>query len=150
MFKFTGNLIVVPWDFSEMSLAALKQSLAMTSDRNKLHVVHVGPTLGGDASVYAFQAVTEQEIQEDAARTFQQTIAKHPELLGVKLITLFGDPGTTLTDYAAEIGADLIVISSHGRTGFRRYLIGSVAERVVRLAKMSVLVLKGDNKPSPS
>lgn len=150
MLKFTGKLIVVPWDFSEMSLAALKRCLAMAGDRNKIRVVHVGQTFAGDASVYAFHAITDKEIQEDADKTFQQTIAKYPELVGIKLTTLFGDPGTIVSDYADEIKADLIVISSHGRTGITRFLIGSVAERVVRLAKVPVLVLKGDDKSSTS
>lgn len=151
MLKFTGKLIVVPWDFSEMSLAALKRCLAMVEgDRNKICVVHVAHNFVGDVSVYALHGVTDKEIQEDAAKTFQQTTAKHPELVGIELTTLFGDPGTILSDYAEEIKADLIVISSHGRTGITRFLIGSVAERVARLAKVPVLVLKGGDRSSTS
>ena len=54
----------------------------------------------------------------------------------------FGDPGHGITDYAEEVGADVIVMPSHGRTGLRRLLIGSVAERVLRLAHCPVLVLR--------
>jgi nucleotide-binding universal stress UspA family protein len=53
-----------------------------------------------------------------------------------------GDPGHEIADCAAEIGADLVVISSHGRKGVKRLLIGSVAERVVRLSHCPVLVLR--------
>jgi nucleotide-binding universal stress UspA family protein len=52
-----------------------------------------------------------------------------------------------LVKTAAETGADVLVVGSHGRTGLKRLLIGSVAERVVRLAECSVLVARG---PAPS
>ena len=146
MLKFSGNLIVVPWDFSEMSVAALKHSLAMAGHRSKLRVVHVAQVNAGFESEYAAYAITEQEIQNEIVKSFQQATTNHPELAGIEMITLFGDTGTILTDYADEIGADLIVISSHGRTGLTRLLIGSVAERVVRLARVPVLVLKGHGK----
>jgi nucleotide-binding universal stress UspA family protein len=54
----------------------------------------------------------------------------------------FGDPGQRITAYAEEVGADVIVMPSHGRTGLKRLLLGSVAERVLRLAHCPVLVLK--------
>jgi nucleotide-binding universal stress UspA family protein len=65
-----------------------------------------------------------------------------PKYDGIQMHIEIGDPGLRVTDYAQEIGADLIVIPSHGRTGLRRLLIGSVAERIVRLAHCPVLVLR--------
>ena len=59
---------------------------------------------------------------------------------------VIGDPGHEITEYAEEIGASLIITPSHGRTGLSRLLIGSVAERVVRLAKCPVMVLKSKHK----
>ena len=61
---------------------------------------------------------------------------------GIHCATASGDPGHEIVKYAEEIDADLIVIPSHGRTGLTRLLIGSVAERVVRLAHCPVLVLR--------
>jgi nucleotide-binding universal stress UspA family protein len=58
------------------------------------------------------------------------------------LEVLVGDPGHEIADLAVRQRADLIVLPSHGRTGIRRLLIGSVAERVVRLAHCPVLVLR--------
>jgi nucleotide-binding universal stress UspA family protein len=49
-----------------------------------------------------------------------------------------------LVEVSAEIAADLIVVGSHGRTGFRRWFMGSVAERTVRLASQSVVVARGE------
>ncbi len=55
---------------------------------------------------------------------------------------LIGDPGHEIANYAEELDAGLVVVASHGQTGLRHLLLGSVAERVVRLAKCPVLVLK--------
>lgn len=143
MLKFTGNCLVVPWDFSDMALAALKTSAAMVDDRSKLKIIHVGQIPTATEPTVIWDTITEQSIQEFAAKNFQKTIAEHPELAGLELITLFGDPGFAITDYAQEINAELIVISSHGRRGLSRLFMGSVAERVVRLAQVPVLVLRG-------
>ena len=61
----------------------------------------------------------------------------------MKIDVEIGDPGHRIADVAAKLGADLIVMPSHGRTGIERMLIGSVAERVLRLAHCPVLVLRG-------
>ena len=55
---------------------------------------------------------------------------------------LFGDPGYEIGRFAEEKNAGLVVISSHGRQGISRLLLGSVAERVVRLSPCPVLVLR--------
>jgi len=57
---------------------------------------------------------------------------------------LRGSPAAAIVAHAAELEADLIVVGSHGHTGIRHALIGSVAERIVREAGCSVLVVKGD------
>jgi nucleotide-binding universal stress UspA family protein len=143
MLTFTGNCMIVPWDFSEMALNALKTSVAMVSDRSKIKVVHVGQIPTATEPTVIWDTITEQSIQEYASQNFQKTVAEHAELSGLELVTLFGDPGFAITDYAQEIGAELIVISSHGRRGLTRLFMGSVAERVVRLAHVPVLVLRG-------
>ena len=53
-----------------------------------------------------------------------------------------GNPGLEIAEFAEEIGAALIVIPSHGYHGVKRWILGSVAERVIRHAKCSVLVLR--------
>jgi nucleotide-binding universal stress UspA family protein len=63
---------------------------------------------------------------------------------GVSLETIVreGDPRATIVDEAAEWGADLIVVGSHGRTGVKRWLVGSVANAVVSHAPCSVEVVR--------
>jgi nucleotide-binding universal stress UspA family protein len=61
---------------------------------------------------------------------------------GLQFAVRFGDPGHEIVNFADEAQAGLIVMPSHGRTGFAHILLGSVAERVVRLAPCPVLVLR--------
>jgi nucleotide-binding universal stress UspA family protein len=67
---------------------------------------------------------------------------KDAKYCGIKVHVCHGDPGTEIAKHAEHIKADLVIISSHGRRGWKKLLIGSVAERVVRLAHCSVFVLK--------
>jgi len=62
-------------------------------------------------------------------------------LKSLQIDILFGDAGHEIAKLAERQGAELIVLPSHGRTGIKRLLIGSVAERVVRLAHCPVLIL---------
>jgi nucleotide-binding universal stress UspA family protein len=78
---------------------------------------------------------------EEAKKAIRQRLsdAKYKDM---PLTILVGNPGHCIVDFANEQQADLIVIPSHGRTGIARMLMGSVAERVVRLAHCPVLVLR--------
>ncbi len=60
----------------------------------------------------------------------------------VEIHTDTGDPAEKICAIAADVDADMIVIGTHGRTGIKRLLIGSVAEKVVRLAGCPVLVVR--------
>ena len=60
----------------------------------------------------------------------------------VRHVLLEGDPAEEIIRHAAEARADLIVMGTHGRTGLARLLMGSVAEKVLRGATCSVLVVK--------
>jgi nucleotide-binding universal stress UspA family protein len=61
---------------------------------------------------------------------------------GIHVTVAIGDAGHEIVALAEKVHADLLVMPSHGRTGLKRLLIGSVAERVVRLAHCPVLVLR--------
>jgi nucleotide-binding universal stress UspA family protein len=75
------------------------------------------------------------------------TIEKEIERVGAKgeASVIDGTPVSAITDQAEEIAAELIVVGTHGRTGFSRLTLGSVAERVVRAASCSVLVVRGND-----
>ena len=59
-----------------------------------------------------------------------------------------GNPGDEIVDYATKIGADLIVMGTHGRRGIRRLLMGSDAELVLRTSAVPVLFVRGQSEPS--
>jgi nucleotide-binding universal stress UspA family protein len=137
--------VVVPFDFSDESVAAVDEALRLVGDAGRIHVLHVmEPIIDVEANLLwanadddARQQLTEKAIREKLAAAKYQ---------GLQLVSAFGDPGHQIADFAESIGADLIVIPSHGRTGIVRLLIGSTAERVVRLAHCRVLVLKASAK----
>lgn len=135
--------IVCAVDFDDSSLAALRQAacLAAASDAT-LHIVHVVPLIpgagevadsvgpGGDASAV-------QRLREIADR----------ELAGVKhevhtKIALHSDIAGNILSTAHEVNADLIVTATHGRSGVAHFLLGSVAETVVRRALCPVLTVR--------
>jgi nucleotide-binding universal stress UspA family protein len=62
--------------------------------------------------------------------------------ISVQHVLLEGEPATEIVQYARDAGIDLIVMGTHGRTGLERLLMGSVAEKVMREAPCSVLVVK--------
>ncbi|EGJ29959.1 universal stress protein UspA family nucleotide-binding protein [Moorena producens 3L] len=67
---------------------------------------------------------------------------KEPLYQGIHINVTIGNPASNIIDYAREQAIDLIVIPSHGYTGLKRFVLGSVAERVVRFAHCPVLVLR--------
>jgi nucleotide-binding universal stress UspA family protein len=143
MNPFQADTVVIPFDFSDMSLAAVRTGVEMTAGDGTVHVIHVmmdwfpSPTVVyGEYKEAEFKAVTleamEKKLQESAIETD-----------GLELHVEIGDPGTEIAEFAKQVDAKLIVIPSHGRRGVQRVLLGSVTERVVRLAHCTVLVLKG-------
>ena len=140
--------IVVPWDFSEMSEHALQVARSMVIDASQLLVIHVDTLVvpaGDPGSIYG---VVSQDTQRDnLVQAFRERVTG-TELADISFEVRFGDPGSEITKYASQMEANLLVISSHGRTGISRLLIGSVAERVVRLSPCPVLVLRNDEDPA--
>ncbi len=129
--------VVVLIDFSEDSEHALDVALKIALRPESLFLVHVTsePSVAGPSVIWDTRDLESllQRMKEAFQKQFNDT--KYQEL---HFMGLFGDPGHNITDYAKEIGAGLIVMPSHGRTGLKRMLIGSVAGRVVRLAHFPV------------
>ncbi len=78
------------------------------------------------------------------AADYLRRVARSEVLKGIPVVTeeMVGAPGPAILDYAASSRTDLIVLCSHGYTGFKRWAIGSVADKVVRHAPMPVLLLR--------
>lgn len=138
----SGKPVVVPWDFSDMSQEALSKAIGLAKDRDLIHVVHVTQLPPVMEPGVVWGSLDEGSIIKHCEDSFQSILKSKPEWSGVHFKVLVGDPGLSITDYAKDHGAELIVISSHGHTGLTRLMLGSVAERVARLAHCPVLVLR--------
>jgi nucleotide-binding universal stress UspA family protein len=133
--------VVVPIDFSDDSLAALEIARDLVDDLAHLHVLHVLPIWEPNEPGVIWDTVDEPSRAQHATEALRRKIDELG-LAGAQIVVHFGDPGHEIADYSQEIQAELIVVSSHGRSGLTRLLIGSTAERVARLAHCPVLVLK--------
>jgi nucleotide-binding universal stress UspA family protein len=133
--------IVGPVDFSEHSIAALKRAATLAGRPENLHVLHVLPFLIPTEPGVVWATVDDAHRIQHALENLRESVGKL-ELGTLELEVRLGDPGQIACDRAEELAAELIVVGSHGRTGLTRMLLGSVAERVVRLAHCPVLVVK--------
>jgi nucleotide-binding universal stress UspA family protein len=136
------NKVVVPLDFSDDAYAAIDVALQLVARPEDVQLVHVLPELAIlDPAEAAWQANDDTHRIEQTKQAIRQRLAdsKYREM---PVSVLIGNPGHRIVEFATAQQADLIVIPSHGRTGIARMLLGSVAERVVRLAHCPVLVLR--------
>lgn len=133
--------VIVPFDFSEHSELALRRALSLVEKPQQLHVLHVLPFLIPTEPGVVWATIDDAHRIQHALETLKEAVEKL-SISGTELEVRLGDPGQIACDRAEELGAELIVVGSHGRTGLTRMLLGSVAERVVRLAHCQVLVVK--------
>lgn len=133
--------IVVPVDFSQASASAIRTALELVNAPNEIHVLHV--TAPPEHFVYGdFPSGADPALWQLHAEEYLSQFVREQNLGPVTQKVLLGDPGIRITDYAAELHADLIVMPSHGYHGLKRLLLGSVTERVLRHAPCEVLVLR--------
>jgi nucleotide-binding universal stress UspA family protein len=141
------KLILAPIDFSDASRAALDVAVDMASRfQAELLVVNVVPAVPDlPSSVSMLKEGAYDQILVDGAGKHLAEIAAAVGLKGVKARTEVGtanDVGMELIRIAEHNHADLIIISTHGMTGWRKIAFGSVAEKVVKEAEVPVLVLR--------
>ena len=133
--------VVVPVDFSDESLAAVDTALELVESPTRVHVIHVLPHLAPTEPGVIWDTIDDASRQDHAEDALRDRLSVE-KYSGIDVVVAIGNPGEEITDFASSINADLIVMPSHGRTGIKRLLIGSVAERVIRLAHCPVLVLR--------
>ncbi|MDO8477730.1 MAG: universal stress protein [Candidatus Rokubacteria bacterium] len=119
--------ILLPTDFSAAAEAAALVATAMARETGaRLHVVHVVPP------------ATDPSLGSEQLTRLGRQLGTG---LALELALLSGRAAREITAYARDKGIDLIVMSTHGRTGVSRTLLGSVAEAVVRLSPCLVLTV---------
>jgi universal stress protein A len=148
--KPTITRILVPTDFSTASDAALGFAKTVAGMFNaSLHLLHVFEdpvvTVGFTEAYAPLPPATRIALVDDAgkqlaARLSEEERARYDATTEV----VSGASAMAIVEYAQDRGIDLIVMGTHGRTGMAHLLIGSVAERVVRLAPCPVLTVHAD------
>jgi nucleotide-binding universal stress UspA family protein len=137
--------ILCPVDFSESSTRALVHGAALARwYEAQLTVLHVVPTFD-PVQVRAELGVPVQFVdpvsREQVVTELRQLLQRAGYSADAGLVAEAGDASTTIVDQALAIRADLIVIGTHGRRGFKRLLLGSVAETVLHEAPCPVLTV---------
>jgi nucleotide-binding universal stress UspA family protein len=139
--------ILCPIDFSEPSHEALSVAVELAGHFDaELTVLHVQPPSALPPDVLALsafdQTAYEAQRSESASRELRDAAAKHvPKGIKLRTEVAEGDPGHEILMTAGQ-DIDLIVIATHGMTGWRHYLYGSVAQRVIQHTPCSVLVVR--------
>jgi nucleotide-binding universal stress UspA family protein len=137
--------ILHPTDFSELCHPAFEFACAFARDfGSKLIVCHVSPPPVTGISNGVVVEIPTGSAEYTLAQLNGVTI--NDPSVNVTHQLAHGDPATEIVRLANEDKADLIVMGSHGRSGLSRLLMGSVAEKVLRMAPCPVLTVK---TPSP-
>lgn len=142
----TPHHILVPTDFSPDAERALEYAMALASALHVrvtlLHVISAVYWATGEVPG-ALSAIVLEELEAAAQQGLEQALQRVRNAgLDGEAIVVHGSPFECIVATARDQGVDLIVMGSHGRTGLQHILLGSVAERVVRLAPCPVLVTR--------
>jgi universal stress protein A len=139
--------IVVPIDFSETSDAALDTAIAYAAfHKAEVSLVNVLRTTDYvmGSGMFLWTADMLRQAEDEARQTLELRAAIVRKAgVSVDLAVLNGIPEGEIVHYAEGVGADLIVMGTHGRTGLSRIAMGSVAERVVAHAPCPVMLVRG-------
>lgn len=148
------RVIILPTDFSEYAAEATRYACALAdrfgAELHVLHVIHDVPTNLPDFGMGLAMPAVRENLGDRKDRLEEAAIAELAKVLPagweqgkrVVLGTRFGVPFVEIVRYAKEHRADLIVLSTHGRSGLPHVLLGSVAERVVRKSPCPVLTVR--------
>jgi nucleotide-binding universal stress UspA family protein len=140
--------ILVPCDFSKPAINAYRFALNVAAQANgTVHLLHVVelPVLHDSVlmPVLNFEQELLKELKEKAEEEFKKIIGKYTsDSVKVLMKVIFGAPSKMILEYAKDESIDLIVMGSHGASGFREFFVGSNAEKIVRNSSVPVLVLK--------
>ena len=141
---------LVPVDFSKSSDAAVDHAVKLVKESGgKLILLHVISTsalmMTGEDAVTGTMVVEIERAQLEEAQSQMAKLVRKKKLEPrsfQSMIVKRGDPARVIANQAKRIRAPMIVMGSHGRTGLKRLVLGSVAERTLRYARCPVLIVK--------
>lgn len=139
--------ILCPVDFSDYSRRALDHAIAIArwyeSTVTALHVFSPAPVTAWGPGPVVFEpivltAVDREQLLADTKAFIEAETAPG---VAIEAVVLEGNTAAEILDQATNMSADLLVIGTHGRSGFERLLLGSVTEKVLRKARCPVLTV---------
>lgn len=146
----TIKKIILATDFSDASKDASYHALLLAQTyKAELKALHVFDKTAWMVPSHQYLATDAGvESLEEARQRGKDTLKELAKSFDLDVDTIFaeGDPGDEIVRVAEELNADLIVLGTHGFTGWKRFTIGSVAELVVRHAPCTVLAVKPKRK----
>jgi len=141
--------ILVPLDGSRLAEEALLEASVLAKDNQSeiflLQSVEFPEYWGEEyAGMHAMPSMISTEEQEAAAKDYLLQVGKRltSEGFSAQIIVTTGHAASAISDVVADNDIDLIVMSTHGRSGLSRWVFGSVAEKVVRLAECPVMLIR--------
>ena len=144
--------ILFATDFSACADRALEYALTLTdlwkSELTVMTVLELYPGMDPD---YTVNKMYLDHLRDEAKRqlsSLETRVKAAGHLIATRIDV--GIPSQCVQAVAEEIGADLLVVGTHGRTGLDHVLVGSTAERVVRIAPCPVLAVKADKGAAPA
>lgn len=143
----TISRIAAGVDFSPESQRAVEHAMAIARHSGaSLTLVHVGvvPPARAERPDDAWAMLLRETLAADRLRLAELRERLSRQGVEVSHVVADGFADVAVAETARELAADLVVVGTHGRSGVRRILLGSVAEKTIRLAESSVLVARGD------
>lgn len=139
--------ILCPVDFSDHSRRALDHALAIArwyeSTVTVLHVFSPAPVVAAGPGAVVLEPIVVTPLDRDQLLADVKAFAETESARGITIdaVVRVGNTAGEVLEHAAGIKADLLVIGTHGRSGFDRLLLGSVAEKVLRKASCPVMIV---------
>ena len=135
--------ILCPVDFSDFCHAA-NEYASLLAESSGAEIVYLHVALPD----VTFSSYAYVDLQSEAEQDRKRLEEIKPTVSGIKASyeVEFGSPSSTIVEFAQEHNVDMIVMGTHGRSGWRRVTMGSVAEAVVRNASCPVLAIKSETK----
>lgn len=137
--------ILAPTDFTEISKAGIRYALEMAREASAEVVVYHAIEVGGEWKDNPPKVTAYHDMLKESRQLLDKFITDNfadcIDLVEVRYSVEFGTPHKNIVEKAAEEGVDMIVMSTHGRTGVEHFILGSIAEKVVARAPCPVLIV---------
>jgi nucleotide-binding universal stress UspA family protein len=142
--------IMIATDGSELVKQAVKSAVEIAKlNEAKLYAVHV-IAIGGYSIIHSLDEKWKQimkkqlMIKGEKATAYVENVGKAANI-DVESVIIEGNPANEIIDFAENNDIDLIIMGTHEKTELQRFLVGSVAENVIRHSRKAVLIIKGES-----